>query len=371
VVRGNVVRRLLDPRRGRVVREVRTALANREAVPLRRQLAAWRHGFYAETSRWYDFETYGFDAYVSDYARAGTLASINENRHILDDKVMTYLYLSHMGLPTPTLHGFIREGEIVWLGGQDPPPGGLDGLLERRGKLVVKSRAGSGGSEFVLLHREAGTTYANGRAVEDPRQALGRGSLVISDFVEQHDRLAAIYPNTTNTMRLLTFTDVDTGEPFVAAATHRFGTKRSEPVDNVAAGGLSGGIDLETGVLRRVMYQQRASDGSTQDRWIEDHPDSGARITGTKIPHWQSVLDGALRAAAALPGSPCIGWDAVVTRDGFCIIEGNNRADVNMQIQVGPLLLDDRVRKILASTRRRAEASDRTTLDTAPTRRGR
>src|SRR4051794_16453738 len=215
---------------------------------------------------------------------------------------MTYLYLGQVGLPTPTVHGFARKGEIVWLG-EDQPSGGLDGLLERRGKLVVKSRAGAGGSGFALLHREAGTTYANGRPVEDPRQALGRGSLVISDFVEQHDRLAAIYPNTTNTMRVMTFRDVDTDEPFVAFAGHRFGTQRSEPVDNFGAGGLSAGIDLETGVLERGMRRvPRASSGpgrgSSEMEWIDQHPDTGAQITGTKIPHWQSVVDGVLRAAA-------------------------------------------------------------------------
>jgi hypothetical protein len=46
--RGNIVRRVFDPREGRLFREVRTALANKKAVPLRRQVAAWRHGFYAE-----------------------------------------------------------------------------------------------------------------------------------------------------------------------------------------------------------------------------------------------------------------------------------------------------------------------------------
>src|SRR4051794_7565798 len=93
---GSLVRRVLDPRRGRVVREVRAALANRDVVPLRRQVAAWRRGFYAETTRMYDFDTHGFDAYVSDFSRATTMAEMNENRYILDDKVVTALYLDRV-----------------------------------------------------------------------------------------------------------------------------------------------------------------------------------------------------------------------------------------------------------------------------------
>jgi hypothetical protein len=350
VASGNVARRILDPRQGRLVREARTALANRQVVPLRRQLTAWRHGFYAETTRLYDFDRYGFDAYVSDYTRATALASMNENRYLLDDKVVTYLYLHQVGVPTPTVHGLAHAGQIVWLA-ENPPAGGLDGLLERRGKLVMKSRAGSGGSGFVVLHRDAGTIFANGRAVADSAQTLGVGSLVISDFVEQHDRIATIYPGTTNTMRVMTFRDADTDEPFIAFASHRFGTKRSEPVDNFGAGGLSVGIDIETGVLERAMWRQQApNNGDSGIVWVDEHPDSGARITGTKIPHWELALEGVRRAAAALPGSRYVGWDLVVTRDGFSIIEGNNRADVLVQMH-GPLLLDDRLRKVFSSGR--------------------
>ncbi len=332
------------------MQEARTALANRRVVPLRRQLAAWRHGFYAETTRMYDFDRYGFDAYVSDYTRATTLASMNENRHLLDDKVVTYLYLHQLGVPTPTVHGFTHAGKIVWLD-ENPPDGGLDGLLERRGRLVVKSRAGSGGSGFAVLHRDAGATYANGRAVTDSAQTLGDGSLVISDFVEQHDRIATIYPSTTNTMRVMTFRDADTDEPFIGFASHRFGTKRSEPVDNFGAGGLSVGIDIPTGVLQRAMRRRQPADnGNSGIVWVDEHPDSGARITGTEIPHWQLVLEGVRRAAAALPGCRHVGWDLAVTQDGFSIIEGNNRADVSIQAH-GPLLLDDRLRKVFSAGR--------------------
>ncbi len=349
---GKLVRRLFNPRQGRLVREARTALANRHIVPLRRQLAAWRHGFYAETTRMYDFDTYGFDAYVSDYERATTLASLNENNYILDDKAVTFLFLHRVGVPTPTVHGLVHNGKVVWFS-EEPPPGGLDGLLERRGRLVVKSRSGSNGSGFALLRREAGTTYVNGRAVTDSAQALEGRSLIISDFVEQHEQLAAVYPNTTNTTRVMTFRDADTDEPFVFYATQKFGTKRSEPVDNVGAGGLTVGVDIDTGVLRHAMYREprAGAKDSHEIRWLHEHPDTGTRITDMKIPHWQMVVDGVRRAAAALPGSQYVGWDLVITADGFSIIEGNNRADVNVQMH-GPMLADERMRRFFASKRR-------------------
>jgi hypothetical protein len=151
---------------------------------------------------------------------------------------------------------------------------------------------------------------------------------------------------------VITFRDVDTGEPFVAFASHRFGTDRSRPVDNFGAGGLSAGIDLATGVLDRGLSRVRSADGRRNEiRWIDEHPDSGARITGTKIPHWEQVLDGVLHAAAALPGSRYVAWDLAVTQDGVSVIEGNNRGDVLVQLH-GPLLLDERTRKVFAARRR-------------------
>jgi putative polysaccharide biosynthesis protein len=346
----NLIRRAFDPRGGRVVREVRTALANRESVPLRRQLAAWRRGFYAGSVLMYDLERYDLDAYISDFDRVRTLASINDDRYILDDKLIAYLYLRAMGLPTPTVHGQIRQGEVVWLA-EEPPPGGLDGLLDRRGRVAVKARAGSSGSGFAVLTREAGTTYVNGRPVDDAVHALTHRDLIICDYVEQHERLAVIYPGTTNTMRVITFRDVDTGEPFVAFASHRFGTARSVPVDNFGAGGLSAGIDITTGVFTPAFRSPGVGRRTSTITWIDEHPETGARITGVEVPNWELAREGVLRAMRALPGSRYVGWDVALTQDGMSIIEGNNRGDVVLQAHM-PMALDPRVRKVLDSARR-------------------
>ena len=168
---------------------------------LTHQLAAWRHGFYAETTKLYDFERRGFDAYVSDYERVKRLASMNQNQYLLDDKEVAYLYLRAFDIPTPTVHGFVQDGSIVWLG--EPRKGGLEGLLERAGRLVVKARSGSGGTRFGVLRRDAGTIYVNDHPINDLAAQWGR-NLIVSDFIEQHDEMKAVFPRTTNTIRVIT-----------------------------------------------------------------------------------------------------------------------------------------------------------------------
>jgi hypothetical protein len=297
----------------------------------------------------YDLENHSLDDYISDFDRVRTLASMNECRYLLDDKLVAYLYLRQVGVPTPTVHAQVHRGELVWLAAE-PPPGGLDGLLDRHGRLAVKARAGSSGQGFAVLSREAGTTHLNGRPVADAVQALTPGPLIITDFVEQHDKIAAIYPRTTNTMRLITFRDVDTGEPFVAFASHRFGTSESVPVDNARAGGISAGIDTTTGRFTRALWPRQALEGRSGVQWMDEHPETGARITGVPVPNWDMAQDGVLRAMRALPGSRYVGWDVALTQDGMAVIEGNNRGDVILQMH-RPLLLDERVRKAMAAAR--------------------
>jgi len=137
--------------------------------------------------------------------------------------------------------------------------------------------------------------------------------------------------------------DPATGEPFVATASHRFGTAASTPVDNAAQGGLSTGIDTETGRLAETL-RFAGDDGVAVQR---DHPDTGIRIEGTQIPGWPRICAAVREMAGSLaPLTPYIGWDVLVTdADGsFRILEANTAPDVIVQAHE-PLLTDDRVRR--------------------------
>jgi hypothetical protein len=112
---------------------------------------------------------------------------------------------------------------------------------------------------------------------------------------------------------------------------------------------MTAGIELETGLLGRLAAipgYNFPPPGAV--RWSDTHPDTGAQVSGTQVPHWDAVRREVLRVMTTMHGCHCIGWDVVVTAGGFEIIEGNNRPDVH-QLQVhGPLLVDDRVRRVLA-----------------------
>jgi hypothetical protein len=140
--------------------------------------------------------------------------------------------------------------------------------------------------------------------------------------------------------------DPGTGEPFVASGTHRFGTRSSGHTDNWSAGGVSAGVDLETGELEAAVSPP--AEGSSTTEWLEFHPDTGARISGVALPNWDRVEGTVLDLAAEYGWLwPHVGWDVVVSDDrgSVAVLEGEPRSIDPDQQAHGPLLAEDRVRR--------------------------
>src|SRR5690625_5425412 len=102
--------------------------------------------------------------------------------------------------------------------------------------------------------------------------------------MEQHPDVAAIFPETTNTARIITLRDPETGIPEVFFAVLRIGAASTIPVDNGSRGGLVARIDLDTGALGEAR-SLRSTDSHTH------HPDSGKQIKGTILTEWSKTRD--------------------------------------------------------------------------------
>jgi hypothetical protein len=165
-------------------------------------------------------------------------------------------------------------------------------------------------------------------------------SYIVTEFLKQHQYAARIYPKTTNTLRVLTmWDDEESRAPFVAFVIHRFGTARSFPVDNWGRGSLSAWVDGETGIVGPAA----AAPTANSLEWHDSHPETKERIMGVKIPGWETIKARLLGLAGKCASVPYVGWDLVITDDGFSVIEGNNRTDVNLLQIHRPLLVDERV----------------------------
>jgi hypothetical protein len=216
-------------------------------------------------------------------------------------------------------------------------------LVGRHGELVVKPRFGGGGGKIRFVRLDDGGLVVNNQRMTFSEfvRVLRQEQHVVTDRIYQHEYASRVYPDATNTIRIVTMIDVDRGIPFIAAAVHRFGTIASFPVDNWSKGGISAPVDVETGTLG----VGATFPGRHATRMHPRHPDSGSEITGIQVPHWPEIRAGILSLAARMPlDNPYVGWDVIVTTDGFVVLEGNRYSDVNLLQVHRPLLVDERTR---------------------------
>lgn len=320
-------------------------------VSWRRRLWLYSHGFLSSRDSIWGVDDRTVEEYLSDieYRSLGRLDNPYEIG--LQNKFLFHLMVSrtHDHL-LPALHGLVRDGDFVEVAWMDAI-GSYDDLEDRLASesLVVKPVRAAKGDGIRFLDMTAGRVTVDGAPVERPtlRRALTTDrDLLVTERVSQADYANRIYRMATNSLRLLTMLDPQTGDPFIASGVHRFGTESSGRTDNWSAGGVSAEIDLETGTLGRAVWVP--PDRRDRVTWGDAHPDSGARIAGTVVPAWEEITESVRDLASAYAGLwPHVGWDVVVRDDTgtVAVLEGEPQSlDADQQAHA-PLLADDRVRQ--------------------------
>lgn len=337
----------------------------------RERLWLYRRRFLSKSGVLYDFDTYEPKTYLDDYQRYVRSGRINGHwGALIDNKLAFHQILREFPSYRSTVYGLLKDGQfhvfesdddgaIASDGGielkhsPDPEPSRpsvdpvewLEDTLSDGDRLVLKWFSGGGGNNVHFLEREDGRYLYDGTPVSDAELAKVLADLedyLVCEFVEQDEYADELYPDTVNTIRVLTMYDENAQEAFIPIAVQRIGSSNSVPVDNFSKGGLSAEVDRETGELGAGAHYYH-QDSVT---WHETHPETGARIEGTEIPGWEEIRDKLLEIANTLSHMPYVGWDIVVTGEGeFKIIEGNSQTGV-AAIQVHrPLLADDRTRR--------------------------
>jgi hypothetical protein len=319
-----------------IQREIRSD----SAFPLGARLACTRRGFYSDKLALYDFSSFGHGSYLSDLQFIiGTGRLNGDHRFLLNDKLAFHWLMSSAQHARPALFAHVDEGRLRYLerGSREH----LECHLETGKKLVLKPTRGGGGRGVQIWPPAGG---AHGTVEQLAAHVADLDQFIVVEFVQQARYAREIFEPATNTIRMLTMREGTTDETFLAAAAHRFGTSRSKPMDNFSAGGLTADIDLGTGVLGRAAIRASTPHELRGLTWLDHHPDSGAPISGTVIPNWPDVAKGVVDIADRLPYLPYLGWDIVVTDDGFRVIEANNTPDPRTLQIHRPLLNDERTR---------------------------
>lgn len=199
-----------------------------------------------------------------------------------------------------------------WINAASATDEAFAAFIESNPCVVVKPVDGHGGAgvEKIDTAAEISAGELRARLVND-NQAL------VEACITQHPDMAALHPDSVNTVRIIGFRRG--AEDFrVLAAVLRIGNGAA--VDNFASGGMYTMLDSD-GV---ALYPAANKNGEV----FACHPLTNAEIKGFQVPFFAETLSMLTDAANRIPSVPYVGWDVAITANGPIIIEGNHNSSV-------------------------------------------
>jgi alpha-L-glutamate ligase-like protein len=246
---------------------------------------------------------------------------------LVDDKVLTKKLAEDAGMAVPKLYGVIsRQSDVRKLAD----------IVERHNSFVIKPAQGSGGDGIVVIvdrGRRKRDSYRTASGLLIPEGELqhhvsnivsgqyslsGNPDVALIEYCVKFDPLfAEVSYQGVPDIRVIVYR----GYPIMAMV--RLPTRSSDGKANLHQGAVGAGVDISSG---------ETLTGVLGNDVVEDHPDTGALISGLYIPQWDFILQSAARGME-VTGLGYLGVDIVIDRDlGPLILEMNARPGLNIQI---------------------------------------
>lgn len=188
-------------------------------------------------------------------------------------------------------------------------------FISQHERFIVKPFDGAGGYGIQIVNRDK----CNPKRQLKELLTKYKNGFVIEEFIIQSEELSQLHPESVNTLRMPTVLFADRTE--IIHPVLRVG-RGANIVDNSHSGGISCGIDIETGTI--------TSAADANGCRYETHPDTGVRLIGFNVPDWEEAKFLAMELARVLPDNKYTGWDLAHTNNGWVMQEGNDRGDFDI-----------------------------------------
>lgn len=169
------------------------------------------------------------------------------------------------------------------------------------GRFVIKPSVGSGKGSDVRFFNGSEMTPKEVRQLF--LQYNGR-NFIVQEKVKQHKCISAIYPNSLNTLRILTF--LYKNEVHILSVNLRIGSGDSE-IDNISQGGFACQVNMD-GRLSPLAVTRMGL-------WVDKHP-SGTVFADVVIPGFDKLIKTVKEAAFKISHFKIIGWDFAIDEEG-------------------------------------------------------
>ena len=200
-----------------------------------------------------------------------------------------------------------------WIDARTATDRELADFVARYGRVVAKPAAGEGGagiSVYTEADVEDAAAFRAGLIAHD--------QTLVEEALAQDEAMASLYPDSVNTLRMITYYDPDADRVHLLAAVLRIGNGAS--IDNFASGGMFTLLD-EHGVVLYPGVDKNSNVYAT-------HPKTGTAIKGFAVPQYDEVLALLEDIARRVPEIRYVGWDIALTPNGPAVIEGNHNSSV-------------------------------------------
>lgn len=257
---------------------------------------------------------------LRDQANSGIYADHRKANYtcLLQDKFLFSQYLKSLNLKTPETMALCDGDSIVWLDDEHVEP--FAALIEHEGlEGFLKPTVGWQGENVCHLAVNDKKLFLSGKEtdVDKLKRMVQGGKYLIQTRLRQHPALAEIYPDSVNTLRIVTARTPE-NEIIVLSSVFRMGANGNLR-DNWCSGGMAVGINLETGTLKKYGYMS-----PKYGRKAACHPDTKIIFEGFKIPFYTQAVEAARNLHFFFYGLHSVGWDIAITDDGPVFIEGND-----------------------------------------------
>jgi len=302
--------------------------------------------------------------FVGNMGNKRIALAVNHNRRfdaILSEKLNFYTTFGGFGLPTIKIKALYRVGlELPGLNSFDTREALRDFLLDESNYPMFGKPSHSSLSlgivglerldrETEMLHLINGTSIAVDALVDDVTENYGDGYL-FQELLRPAPRMAEFAGARIGTVRFYTLNR--SGDKQIHRTVVKLPVEANMADNFWRSGNLLAQVDQASGEIVRVVQ----GSGINQVE-VETHPDTGQRLIGATIPHWDEAVKLVFWAADVVDQVPLIGWDLAMTDRGPVLVEANNAPDLRMpQLVERRGSLDANLRALIAE--REAEQKD-------------
>ncbi len=244
---------------------------------------------------------------------------------ICDNKLLCYHLLKGYNLPQATFLFSCSDRRFYGMDNCIMSSQKVDAIIAdcMVNRIFIKPTGGMGGSGIFVFDKNSTGQYINKSDeflnAEFLVNKLGKAPYIIQEGVEQANEINVIYPNSINTLRIVTHYNQGKARLLLSFMRIGYGGKA---VDNVGEGGLIIKIDLETGKLGEKALSPNFDE-------FTQHPDTQFLFSKYQIPFWKEVNDLVLNAAVKFRNISYLGWDIALSKSGPLIIEVNKDFSFN------------------------------------------